>query len=87
MATELQKRANRANSLKSTGPISDAGKVAVRLNATRHGLLSKAPIMAGESEEEYGALRSQLQSELCPVGIMEGQLCERLAGCCGAFAD
>lgn len=80
MATELQKRANRANSLKSTGPTSDAGKIAVRLNATRHGLLSKAPIMAGESEEEYGALRSQLESELAPVGIMEGQLCERLVG-------
>ncbi len=80
MATELQKRANRANSLKSTGPTSDAGKIAVRLNATRHGLLSKAPIMAGESFEEYNALRSQLESELAPVGIMEGQLCERLAG-------
>jgi len=80
MATELQKRANRANALKSTGPTSDAGKIAVRLNATRHGLLSKAPIMAGESEEEYGALRAQLESELAPVGILEGQLCERLAG-------
>jgi len=80
MATELQKRANRANSLKSIGPTSEAGKMAVRLNATRHGLLSKAPIMAGESEEEYNALRSQLESELAPVGIMEGQLCERLAG-------
>lgn len=80
MATELQKRANRANALKSTGPTSDAGKMAVRLNATRHGLLSKAPIMAGESEEEYNALRAQLESELAPVGIMEGQLCERLVG-------
>jgi len=80
MSTELQKRANRANALQSTGPTSDAGKMAVRLNATRHGLLSKAPIMAGESEEEYGALRAQLESELSPVGILEGQLCERLAG-------
>jgi len=80
MATELQKRANRANSLKSTGPTSEAGKMAVRLNATRHGLLSKAPIMAGEDEGEYNALRSQLESELCPIGIIEGQLCERVAG-------
>jgi hypothetical protein len=80
MGTELQKRANRANSLKSTGPTSSAGKVAVRLNATRHGLLSKAPIMAGESEEEYHALRAHLESELAPVGIMEAQLCERMAG-------
>jgi len=80
MASELQKRANRANSLKSTGPTSEAGKMAVRLNATRHGLLSKAPIMAGEDEGEYNALRSQLEGELDPVGIVEGQLCERVAG-------
>ena len=80
MATELQKRANRSNALKSTGPTSDAGKVAVRLNATRHGLLSSAPIMAGESEEEFNALRAQLQSEVEPVGILETQLCERMAG-------
>lgn len=52
----------------------------VRLNATRHGLLSKAPIMAGESEEEYNALRVQLENELHPLGIVEGQLCERVAG-------
>lgn len=80
MASDLQKRANRANALKSTGPTSEAGKLAVRLNATRHGLLSQAPVMAGESEEEYNALRAQLESELVPVGIVEGQLCERIAG-------
>lgn len=79
MATELQKRANRSNALKSTGPTSDAGKVAVRLNATRHGLLSNAPIMAGEDEGEFNALRAQLQSEVAPVGILETQLCERMA--------
>lgn len=79
MATELQKRANRANSLKSTGPSSEAGKAVVRLNATRHGLLSQAPIMAGEDESEFEALRSQLQSEVAPVGVLETQLCERMA--------
>lgn len=54
--------------------------MAVRLNATRHGLLSRAPIMAGESEEEYNALRSQLENELNPVGIVEAALCERVVG-------
>ncbi len=56
MATEIQKRANRANSLKSTGPTSDAGKADVRLNAVRHGLLSSAPIMAGRDEKQINEL-------------------------------
>ncbi len=80
MATELQKRANRANSLKSTGPQTDAGKVAVRLNAVRHGLLSSAPIMAGEDESEFNELGAQLQSELKPVGLLETQTVNRMAG-------
>lgn len=80
MATELQNRANRANSRKSTGPTSSEGKAAVRLNAVRHGLLSSAPNMAGEDEGEYNALRQQLQSELAPVGLLETQLCDRMAG-------
>lgn len=80
MATELQKRANRANSLKSTGPQTDAGKAVVRLNAVRHGLLSSAPIMAGEDEGEYNELGAQLQSELKPVGLLETQIVSRMAG-------
>ena len=80
MATELQKRANRANSLKSTGPTSSQGKAAARLNATRHGLLSSAPVMAGEDEGEYLAFCAQLGSELAPVGLLETQLCDRMAG-------
>ncbi len=52
----------------------------VRLNAVRHGLLSRAPVMAGEDAEEYAALCHQLQAELAPVGILESQLCERMAG-------
>jgi hypothetical protein len=80
MATELQNRANRANSLKSTGPQSDAGKAVVRLNAVRHGLLSSAPIMAGEDESEFNELGAQLQSELKPVGLLETQTVNRMAG-------
>ncbi len=80
MATEFQISANRVNSLKSTGPTSDAGKVAVRLNAVRHGLLSSAPVMAGEDENEYNQLGAQLQGELKPVGLLETQIVARMAG-------
>jgi hypothetical protein len=80
MASELQVRANRANALKSTGPKSEAGKSVVRFNAQRHGLLSRAPLMAGEDETEYSALWEGLKKELAPVGIMEEQLVGRMAG-------
>ncbi len=80
MATEIQKRANRENALKSTGPTSDAGKAVVRLNATRHGLLSSAPVMAGEDASEYDAFCAQMESDLKPVGVLEQQLCARMAG-------
>lgn len=80
MATQLQQRANRANSLKSTGPKTDEGRAAVRLNATRHGLLSHAPVVAGEDEGEYLAFLEQLKTELSPVGILETQIAERMAG-------
>lgn len=80
MATELQKRANRANALKSTGPQTDAGKAVVRLNATRHGLLSSAPVIAGEDADEYTAFCEQMQGDLNPVGILETQLAQRMAG-------
>lgn len=78
MATELQVRANRANASKSSGPQSDAGKAVVRLNAVRHGLLSRAPVMVGEDSEEYVALCEQLKEELKPVGIIEEQLVGRM---------
>lgn len=80
MSSELQKRANKANAQKSTGPTSETGKIAVRLNAVRHGLLSRAPVVAGEDADEYTALCAQLNQELQPVGIIETQLAARIAG-------
>jgi hypothetical protein len=80
MTTELQVRANRANALKSTGPKTEAGRAAVRLNAVRHGLLSSAPVVAGEDAGEHSALCEQLKGELKPVGILEEQIVARMAG-------
>lgn len=80
MATELQRRANRANALKSTGPKTEAGKTVVRLNALRHGLLAAAPVMVGEDSGEYAALCDRLNDELSPVGVLEEQIVLRMAG-------
>ena len=48
MASEKQGRANRQNTQKSTGPKTPQGKAAVRLNAAKHGLLSKEALLPGE---------------------------------------
>ncbi len=48
MASEKQVRANRQNAQKSTGPKTPEGKAAVRLNAAKHGLLSKETLLPGE---------------------------------------
>jgi hypothetical protein len=37
-ATQAMTAANRANALKSTGPITDQGKLRARINSIKHGL-------------------------------------------------
>jgi len=54
--SEAKMATNRANSLKSTGPRTMAGKARSRLNALKHGILaSEAVIRAGEGAEEAEA--------------------------------
>jgi hypothetical protein len=51
-ASKIQ--ANRANSLKSTGPTSRAGKNRVRWNSYKHGLLAKALFLRPIDGEDAG---------------------------------
>ncbi len=78
-------RANRNNSLKSTGPKTRKGKAVVKWNAMKHGLLSKEVIIdAGEGiedENEFEQLFNALRIELCPAGILEEMLVEKIAIC------
>ena len=83
--SEAKIRANKRNSLKSTGPKSKKGKGIVKWNAMKHGLLSKEIVIdAGcgeEDEKEFNTLQSQLHEELKPVGIVEEMLVEKIAVC------
>ena len=80
MATERQRRANRANAQRSTGPRTPAGRAASSRNATRHGVLSAAVVVAdGESAEEFNSLREGLQQEFAPQGVVEATLVDQLA--------
>src|SRR4051812_21285063 len=82
--SEKRRAANRANARKSTGPRSAAGKGISSRNATTHGLTCSpvgavGPVLPGESEEQYRALRDRLFSELRPAGAMQAEIVEQLA--------
>jgi hypothetical protein len=78
MTSEKQIQANRRNALKSTGPQTPEGKVAVRLNARMHGLLSQEVLLPGEDEAALQELGERLRDELQPVGELEGMLVDRV---------
>jgi hypothetical protein len=66
MSTENQISANRENALKSHGPVTEAGKAAVRLNALKHGLRARQLVLPSESQEEFDQLCHDLESEWQP---------------------
>jgi hypothetical protein len=67
--SEAMAAASRANSQKSTGPATAAGKLQVRMNALKHGVCanpSRAITELGENDEELLKLRTQLSSQFAP---------------------
>jgi hypothetical protein len=78
MTSEKKAEANRRNALKSTGPKTPEGKAAVRLNALRHGILSREILLPGEDEEALRELGERLRAELQPVGELENLLVDRI---------
>jgi len=73
-------RANRLNSLRSTGPRTPRGKQAVRQNAVKHGLLSH-PVVVLSAEElaQFESFREKLRSWIGPKNEAEGQLVNNAA--------
>jgi hypothetical protein len=77
--TEKRLAANQTNALRSTGPVTFAGKAASSRNATRHGLLSAKLFLDDEDPAEFQNLLGELWRSLNPVGSMEVILVERIA--------
>ncbi len=73
-----QVKANRKNALKSTGPKTPEGKAAVRLNALKHGLLSRQTLLPDEDEAALAELTESLRAELQPEGILEDLLLDSI---------
>ena len=79
MATPRQIAANRANSKKSTGPLTTAGKVKASLNAVSHGLAGGVHFLRDEDPKEFHALLADLKSDYEPATYTEQILVEKMA--------
>jgi hypothetical protein len=64
------------------GPKTPAGKIAVRLNATTHGILSASPVVNEyERADDWEEHRRSVVDSLGPDNGMEQILAERVALC------
>jgi hypothetical protein len=78
MATQKQIEANRKNSLKSTGPITDSGKAVIAKNAIKHGLCTSDAVIGTENLDDFNLHADLIIEELVPVGPMETILTQRI---------
>jgi len=83
--TLKQLEANRQNSLKSTGPKTEEGKTAAKMNAMKHGILCKEVVVRGlcikESNRQLQAIRRQFWQHYAPVGAHEEMLVDQIVVC------
>jgi len=77
-----QIEANRRNAQKSTGPKTPDGRAVSKMNALKHGILSKEAVVHGrfirESDREFAALHRRFWEHLNPVGAVEEMLVDEI---------
>jgi len=74
-----QIEANRRNARRSTGPITEEGKLQSRCNAIRHGLTAETVIGALEDAEDYKAFEAAIIADYDAQSAVERDLVLRLA--------
>ena len=72
---------NQANSQKSTGPRTHAGRQRSSLNALRHGLTGHTIVLPTEDHSAYQRHSQRFFDQFNPVGPLEQQLVQSLADC------
>ncbi len=82
MATAASIRANRENALRSTGPVTAAGKAKVAANAVKAGLFARSLVVPalGESADGFERFRRQIVADIAPDGPLECELADRVVG-------
>ena len=77
--------ANRRNGQHSTGPKTEAGKQASRVNALKHGLLAKEIVITrgdyNEDKQAFAQLLDELEEQFTPVGVAEELEVQKIALC------
>lgn len=76
--SERKRAANRANSLKSTGPRTRRGKRRSAMNGFVHGFFAQHLVLKGEDPREFAQLRRTILGDLRPRNTIELALCERV---------
>ena len=79
MTTFKQIEANRRNARRSTGPVTEDGKLQSRRNAVRHGLTAETVIGALEDAEDYKAFQAAITADYDAQSAVERELVLRLA--------
>ena len=80
-ASEARIAANRANSLKSCGPRTLAGKEQSRQNSFKHGMTGAGVVLSNEDAAEVERRSQAFRSELNPSGEVGEALVRRAAVC------
>ena len=81
MSTAAKAEANRKNAQLSTGPLTAEGKATSAKNATKHGLLSHATLLAGESRAAFDGFSAGLLAALQPSGDVQRMLADHVVAC------
>jgi hypothetical protein len=79
MTSLKQIEANRANARRSTGPVTEEGKLRSRCNAVRHGLTAETVIGALEDADDYRAFEQAIIADYDAQSAVERELVLRLA--------
>jgi hypothetical protein len=66
MTTDAKTDANRRNASRSTGPKTQRGKAASKLNALRHGLTAETVVLPDENADAYVELRRRATNTKAP---------------------
>ena len=75
MTTFKQIEANRRNARRSTGPVTEDGKLRSRRNAVRHGLTAETVIAALEDAEDYTAFEAAVIADYDAQSAVEREPC------------
>ena len=78
-ATRVRIDANRANARLSTGPRTSEGKARSALNALRHGITAKSPVLPGEPLDPFVKFTRKYVADLAPIGEVETTLARNMA--------